>query len=646
MKGKDAEDCENYIKALHTTQDGKFLVCGTNAFDPICDHMVSTNGTLILEGSHQRGRGSVPFDPHQMQTSLMVGKYRSVLHVLMPSLRSGPARLCLSSYRHLLFMVESKQQIAIGSEDGDDDNVFLFFTEKAAEQLSGNIRVSRIARVCKGDMGGRRTLQMKWTTYLKARLDCPLAHSGMPSLVQDVFLLEDPDNWRDSIFYGTFTSEPETSGTWGQSAVCAYKLSDVTEAFRGRFLTRLHSGRWDIYTGEVPVPRPGSCINNKIRATGVTSSLDLPDQSLLFVKEHPLMESAVRPVSGKPLLVQAGTHFSKIIVERVPSLDGAQHHVMFIGTDSGWLQKAVWFSGEGSHIIEELQLFQTPQPVSFLQLSSTTGQLYTGSRDVVVQIDTSECSSYTSCYDCVLARDPYCGWDQVTLQCAPAAGASSRIQSLNDGDVSMCPPSEVKTKPVVIHLDIGTSELIPCSPEVNLPVSWKFPDTVVLPSDRHMVINNDLLITRATKSDAGLYNCETVETVKGNKHYQTVVQYLLLVQDTNSADPLQTAAIVFSFVANLVNIALYITIVVAETIPNCSCSSSCAIIRCVATTDEDHRDALENDHHNDYDHRDNYVVILIPEDVVDHQGYNNNHDNYEVNEIPEEELEHQGCGDH
>lgn len=34
-------------------------------------------------------------------------------------------------------------------EGGEDDNVFLFFTENAVEERRNNIQVSRIARVCK-----------------------------------------------------------------------------------------------------------------------------------------------------------------------------------------------------------------------------------------------------------------------------------------------------------------------------------------------------------------------------------------------------------------------------------------------------------------------------------------------------------------
>lgn len=62
------------------------------------------------------------------------------------------------------------------------------------------------------------------------------------------------------------------------------------------------------------------------------TSLDLSDKTLLFVKNHPLMEGVVTPIAGKPLLVRTGTRFSKIVVDRVTSLDGRRHQVMLIGT--------------------------------------------------------------------------------------------------------------------------------------------------------------------------------------------------------------------------------------------------------------------------------------------------------------------------
>ncbi|XP_063765271.1 semaphorin-4E-like [Eleginops maclovinus] len=538
MKRKDTKECDNFIRTLQTMEDGKMLVCGTNAFKPACDYMTFINGNVSLMGNQQVGRGKVPFDPHQRFATLMNGNTlysatsSNFLGTELVFQRHGPnllkTEMLLSWFNEPTMISLSLVEASKNSEDGTDDFVVLFFTENAVEERHGNIQVSRIARVCKSDMGGRRTLQGKWTSFLKVRLECPFGNVGSPSLVKDVFLLQDPRNWRDSIFYATFTINVDSSGACSQSAVCAYKLSDISRVFSGRFLTESDTGSWDTYTGEEPFPHPGSCINDKLRAEGVMTSLDFSDKTLLFVKNHPLMEGGVTPITGKPLLVRMGTLFSKIVVDQVTSLDGQLHQIMFIGTDSGWLQKAVRFDGEEGRIIEELQLFPTPQSVDFLQLSSKTGQLYSGANGVAVQVNVRDCSRYTSCDDCLLARDPYCGWDMISGQCVSVAGAFAKsiIQSLTDGDIQMCPISDLNKKPPIVYLNIRTAQFLPCSPKTNLPISWRLSDSILLPSPRHIVLSLGLII-RPSYSESGIYTCETVETVKGKVHRTMVVQYFV-----------------------------------------------------------------------------------------------------------------------
>lgn len=36
-------ECKNYIRILHKMEDNRMYVCGTNAFDPVCDYMVRQN---------------------------------------------------------------------------------------------------------------------------------------------------------------------------------------------------------------------------------------------------------------------------------------------------------------------------------------------------------------------------------------------------------------------------------------------------------------------------------------------------------------------------------------------------------------------------------------------------------------------------
>lgn len=41
-------ECRNYIRTLHKVNDTAMYVCGTNAFSPTCDYMVSPPGDLSL----------------------------------------------------------------------------------------------------------------------------------------------------------------------------------------------------------------------------------------------------------------------------------------------------------------------------------------------------------------------------------------------------------------------------------------------------------------------------------------------------------------------------------------------------------------------------------------------------------------------
>lgn len=79
----------------------------------------------------------------------------------------------------------------------------------------------------------------------------------------------------------------------------------------------------------LPTPQ---CINNWHRRHGYTSSLELPDNILNFIKKHPLMEEQVRPRWGRPLLVKKNANLTHLVADRVSGLDGATYTVLFIGT--------------------------------------------------------------------------------------------------------------------------------------------------------------------------------------------------------------------------------------------------------------------------------------------------------------------------
>ncbi|XP_027856398.1 semaphorin-4E-like isoform X2 [Xiphophorus couchianus] len=557
IKGKSIEDCENYITTLHSLHDSRIFTCGTRAFKPLCTHLLYKGGNVTMETTTQDGRGRAPFDPHEDFVSLMYENtfYSAVSVDFMGKrklfMRTGRISLStedkISWFNEPIMISINVAETKTSSANKEDDNLFVFFTEIAVEERRSNLRLSRVARVCKRDMGGFVISEKKWTSFLKARLDCPFGDTSSLSLLQGVFFLKDENNVTESLFYATFTSSPSftsTSSSCSQSAVCAYKLSDIQQVYRGNFLTEIIPGGWVKNIGKESYTYPRSCINDEMRATGVRTSHDLPASNLLFARNHPLMEGAVTPLTGKPLLVRSMAQFSKIVVDKVTSLDGEQHNVMFISNNSGWLQKAVWSGDDGGRIIEELQLFQDPQPIRFLQLSRS-GQLYSATRTAVAQLSVRDCSRYTSCADCLIARDPYCGWDHLKGLCAAVAGASnfSMIQNLIDGDATMCPSSHSVSMQITdIHLTADVAQFLPCSPDANLPISWSFSGKILEPGPRHILLSQGLVLTPSF-TDEGIYTCETVEVVKGREHKKAVIQYHVKMSEVGGVNWFQAIVI-------------------------------------------------------------------------------------------------------
>lgn len=74
------------------------------------------------------------------------------------------------------------------------------------------------------------------------------------------------------------------------------------------------------------------CINNLMRDQNISSSLHLPDKTLQFVKDHPLLEDPVLPIGNGPRLITKDVNYTQIVVERVRALDGNIYDVIFTGT--------------------------------------------------------------------------------------------------------------------------------------------------------------------------------------------------------------------------------------------------------------------------------------------------------------------------
>ncbi|KAL8187430.1 UNVERIFIED_CONTAM: Semaphorin-4G, partial [Gekko kuhli] len=300
---------------------------------------------LMPPSVFEEGKEKCPYDPSHGYTGLIVdgSLYTATRYEFrsQPDIRRSLYQRVLKTEESPLHWLNDAEFVAsvlvresTSSLVGDDDKIYYFFTERAGEESTSIFdknqlpRVARVARVCKNDLGGKKILQRKWTSFMKARLACYVPYY---EVLKDVYSL-DGGNWQSTVFYATFT----LSAQWRSmevSAICRYNISEVQAVFEGTYMEYQDSSRkWSQYSGEVPEPRPGSCITDRARKSGFNSSQDLPNSVLDFVKLHPLMYEEVKPADGDPLLVKKNLIYTQIAVDRIRALDGQDYDVLFLGT--------------------------------------------------------------------------------------------------------------------------------------------------------------------------------------------------------------------------------------------------------------------------------------------------------------------------
>uniref|UniRef100_H9GB81 Semaphorin 4C n=1 Tax=Anolis carolinensis TaxID=28377 RepID=H9GB81_ANOCA len=263
QKGKSNQtDCFNYIRLLQPYNSSHMYTCGTYAFQPKCAYIDVATFSLDRQ-SFEDGKGKCPYDPAKGHTGLIVEEelYSATLYNFLGTepviLRNlGPQYSVKTEHLstwlnepHFVgsaFVQESK-----GSDNGDDDKVYFLFSERAVEyDCDIDQVVARVARVCKVTVGGARTLQKRWTTFLKARLLCSIPEQQLHfTRMQGSFTLNG-DHWHRTSFF---------LGDVDVSAVCQYEILDVQKVFDGPYKEYSEiAQKWIRYSDKEIVPRPGA----------------------------------------------------------------------------------------------------------------------------------------------------------------------------------------------------------------------------------------------------------------------------------------------------------------------------------------------------------------------------------------------------
>uniref|UniRef100_A0A2K6U834 Ssemaphorin 4F n=1 Tax=Saimiri boliviensis boliviensis TaxID=39432 RepID=A0A2K6U834_SAIBB len=490
-KGKKEDECHNFVQILAIANASHLLTCGTFAFDPKCG-VIDVSSFQQVERL-ESGRGKCPFEPAQRSAAVMAGgvlyaatvkNYLGTEPIITRAVGRAEDWIRTDTLPSWLNAPAFVAAVALspaewGDEDGDDE-IYFFFTETSRAMDSyERIKVPRVARVCAGDLGGRKTLQQRWTTFLKADLLCPgPEHGRASSVLQDVAVLRPELGAGTPIFYGIFSSQWKVTG-WEICEVGAMSVLSV----------------------------PEGCITNNMKLRHFGSSLSLPDRVLTFIRDHPLMDRPVFPADGHPLLVTTDTSYLRVVAHRVTSLSGKEYDVLYLGTEDGHLHRAVRIGAQLS-VLEDLALFPEPQPVENMKLYHSW--LLVGSRTEVTQVNMTNCGRLQSCSECILAQDPVCAWSFRLDECVAHTGEHrGLVQDIESADVSSLCPKEPGERPVVFEVPVATAAhvVLPCSPSSAwASCVWHQPSGVTALTPRR-----DGLEVVVTPGAMGAYACECQE---------------------------------------------------------------------------------------------------------------------------------------
>ncbi|XP_067411921.1 semaphorin-6D isoform X7 [Emydura macquarii macquarii] len=426
MKGKHKDECHNFIKVFVPRNDDMVFVCGTNAFNPMCRYYWLN--TLEYDGEEISGLARCPFDARQTNVALFAdGKLYSATvadflasdAVIYRSMGDGSALRTIKYDSKWIKEPHFLHAIEYGNY------VYFFFREIAVEHNNlGKAVYSRVARICKNDMGGsQRVLEKHWTSFLKARLNCSVPgdsffYFDVLQSVTDIIEINGVPT-----VVGVFTTQLNSIPG---SAVCAFSMDDIEKVFKGRFKEqKTPDSVWTAVPEEkVPKPRPGCCAKHGL-AEAYKTSIDFPDETLSFIKSHPLMDSAVPSVIEEPWFTKTRVRYRLTAVAVDHSAGPYQNYtVIFVGSEAGVVLKILAktrpFSLNDSALLEEIDAYnhakcnaesEEDRKVISLQLDKEHHALFVAFSSCVIRIPLSRCERHGSCKkSCIAARDPYCGW--------------------------------------------------------------------------------------------------------------------------------------------------------------------------------------------------------------------------------------------
>ncbi|XP_038556559.1 semaphorin-7A-like [Micropterus salmoides] len=414
------EHCDYNISVVHKREEAnQVFVCGTDGRETLCCDMnlseqsptcipseklgkieESIREFIIQEGEHSalvESAGSADLYITYSGSNDFVGIHKFGANKVGPANNNNKEQ-------HYVGLVVSRQK-----PKPLQDKVYAFYKEKNKEaSLDSEMWLPFVTQICMADTGGpKNNLQFSWTSQLNARLFCgdPTSRQHFSELV-DVATVH-AQEWQDTTVYALFRNE------WGMSAVCVYTIRDIDNIFR----TSAFKGDSE--------DRSRECVQDSTKITADT---------LRKIKKTLEMEKWISPVGNSGPLLFNYHSYTRIYAHTSQNKSNDHPPVLFLSLNNGGVHK-VTQNKTSTFVNAEYRPFNHTTHILSIILHPSSRNLYVNSRSELVQLDVANCAQYgDNCEQCVLARDPYCGWNSISCTLA----TTNTLQDVAQGNHTIC----------------------------------------------------------------------------------------------------------------------------------------------------------------------------------------------------------------
>ncbi|KAE9542610.1 hypothetical protein AGLY_002521 [Aphis glycines] len=278
-----------------------------------------------------------------------------------------------------------------------------FLTTQMRSVTSPSPYISKMVRLCHEDKS--------YYSYTEIPLECTskdqsynLVQAGYVGKIGSDLATDLGITPQDDVLFAVFSSSNQSESELknkpnDQSALCVYSL----KAIRRKFLQNINacfSGKGN--RGLDFISPSHACVGTKLQT--ITEDFCGMDVNTPLGGDSPMTAIPVLTFNTR--------------LTAVTATSTGDFTVVFVGTNNGHVKKIVVESSVKAIEYGDIVIQENSPINQDLIVDPQQMHLYAMTRNRVSMIKVQECHMYSSCLDCLAAKDPYCGWCSLENKCS------------------------------------------------------------------------------------------------------------------------------------------------------------------------------------------------------------------------------------